>query len=120
MNDIERKALRRQFEERKVVAGIYCVRNTTTGRCLIGAAVDVTSMLARQRAQLKFGSSPDRDLQAEWDALGAEAFAFETLDALAPRDGPVGNQDDDLRVLKSLWLEKLTGEGVPLYARTYR
>lgn len=120
MSTADRKALAREYKERKAPAGIYCVRNTRSGRCLIGASADIQAMLNRHQAQLKFGSSPDKELQADWKALGADAFAFETVDELPPRETPGGNLDADLKVLKSLWLEKYAAEGVPLYTHSHR
>lgn len=120
MSNVDRKAMVREYKERKAIAGVYRVRNLQSGRCLLGASADVPAMLNRHHAQLKFGSSPDKELQADWKALGADAFAFETVDELPPRDAPGGNIEDDLRVLKSLWLEKLQADGVALYAHTHR
>lgn len=120
MSNADRKELLRAYKERKPVAGVYSIRNTESGRCLIGASTDVPAMLNRHRAQLKFGSCPDVDLQADWRRLGEDAFAFETLDELPPRDVPGDNTEADLRVLKALWLEKLNADGVALYARSNR
>ena len=120
MSNVDRKALVREYRERKAIAGIYRVRNLQSGKSLVGSAADVPAMLNRHQAQLKFGSSPDKELQADWRALGADAFAFETMDELPPREPPAGKIEDDLRVLKSLWLEKLLADGVPLYPHTHR
>jgi len=68
-------------------------------------------MLNRQRAQLGFGGHPSRELQRDWQALGAEAFAFEILDTLAPREEPGADPADELRALEALWLEKLSPYG---------
>jgi hypothetical protein len=55
-------------------------------------------MLNRQRAQLRLGAHPNR----------ADAFEFEILDTLTPSDEPDYDPSDDLRVLESLWIEKLS------------
>jgi hypothetical protein len=49
----------------------------------------------------------NRALQADWDALGPEAFEFEVLDTLAPPSRSDYDPSSDLRVLEDLWLAKL-------------
>lgn len=71
-------------------------------------STDLPAMLNRQRAQLRMGMHPNRELQAEWNAGGDEAFAFEVLDTLSHADGPGADPAADLRILELMWLEKLT------------
>ena len=112
MNPAERRAASREYRESRRPAGVFCVRNTTSGKALVGSSADLPAMLNRQRAQLKFGAHPNRALQRDWNALGADAFAFEVLDTLAPPDGP-GPWDPrpDLAVLEALWLERFAPYG---------
>ena len=66
------------------------------------------------------GSHGDKELQADWNQLGPDAFAFEVLDRLKPRDVPDYDPTDDLRLLKEMWLEKLTAGGESLYRQSMR
>jgi hypothetical protein len=118
MSQIDRKARIREYKETRRPAGIYRVRNTATGKSLIGSSVNLPGMLNRQRFQLEHGSHPDQELQQDWKELGPDAFAFETLDLLKPPDEPTYDPTADLRVLKELWLEKLTESGEPLYQQS--
>jgi hypothetical protein len=118
MTEPDRKARIREYKETPRPAGIFRVRNTATGRSLVGAAPDLPGMLNRQRFQLEHGSHPDRELQKDWNELGADAFEFEVLDRLKPRDEPGYDPAEDLRVLKEMWLEKLTASGEPLYGQS--
>ena len=104
----DRKAQIRAYKESPRTMGIFEVRNTVSGKRLIGAATDVPAMLNRQRAQLRLGAHPNAQLQADWNALGQDAFTFEVLDVLAPPDDPAHDPRPDLDVLQTLWLEKLT------------
>jgi hypothetical protein len=109
---VDRKALIRKYKETPKTAGIYRVRNLTNEKSLVGASPDVPSMLNRERAQLRTGTHMNRPLQADWIALGADAFAFEILDTLAPpADNPAWDPTDDLRELERMWLEKLSPFG---------
>jgi len=116
----DRKELIREYKQTPQPAGIYRVRNTATGRSLIGSSPNLPGMLNRQRFQLVHGSHPDRELQADWKTLGPDAFEFEVLDRLKPREEPGYDPAADLRALKELWLEKLTAAGEPLYRQSTR
>jgi hypothetical protein len=120
VSQIDRKARIREYKETSQPAGIYRVRNTTTGKSLVGSTVNLPGMLNRQRFQLEHGSHPDRELQRDWAELGPDAFEFETLDRLEPRDESAYDPTEDLRVLKEMWLEKLTASGEPLYRQSRR
>jgi len=117
---MDRKALVRAYLEAPRPAGVYRIRNTASGRSLVGVSPDVPSILRRQRFQLEHGSHPEKELQADWNALGPEAFAFETLDLLKPSDDPEYEPAEDLRALKALWVADLTAAGTPLYPRSLR
>ncbi len=117
---MDRRALVRQYLETDRPAGVYGIRNTTSGKMLVGSSPNVPGILNRQRFQLENGSHPDVELQSDWNKLGPDAFAFETLDLLVPSDDPGYDPSEDLRVLKAMWLEKLTASGVPLYRRSQR
>ncbi|MGA1795811.1 MAG: GIY-YIG nuclease family protein [bacterium] len=117
---IDRKTRIREYKETPRPAGIYRVRNIKTGRSLIGSTANLPGMLNRQRFQLENGAHPDKDLQRDWDELGPDAFEFEVLDRLEPRDEPACDPTEDLRALKEMWIEKLTASGESLYRQSLR
>jgi hypothetical protein len=120
VNPIDRKARAREYRETPRPAGIFRIRNTVTGRSLIGSTPDIPGMLNRQRFQLQNGSHADKELQSDWNEHGPEAFTFETLDRLEPVDEPTYDPAEELRHLKKMWLEKLTAAGEALYAQSLR
>ena len=107
MTTTDRKALLRAYKEQPRPMGVFRVTNTTNGRALVGASVDVPSILNRHRAQLRLRAHRNTELQRDWDALGESAFAFETLDLLKPREEPDYDPTDDLAALEAMWLEQL-------------
>jgi hypothetical protein len=120
MSTIDRKARIREYKETPRPAGVYRVRNSVTGKSLIGSTTDLPGMLNRQRFQLENSSHPDRELQRDWNELGPDKFEFETLDLLKPRDEPTYDPTEDLAVLKKMWIEKLTALGETLYPQSKR
>lgn len=117
MNHDDRKARIRDYKRTPQPAGIYRVRNKVSGRALIGATMNLEGRLNRHRFQLKTGTHPIPELQADWNRHGPDAFEFTVLDTLKPRDEPSHDPRDELGVLEELWLEKLGKSGVALYGR---
>jgi hypothetical protein len=105
---VDRKALIRQYKETPRTMGVGVVRNLTTGKSLVVAGMDLPSLLNRHRAQLRLNAHSVKVLQADWNRQGADTFAFEVLDTLAPVDRPDSDPASDLGALEELWLEKLS------------
>jgi hypothetical protein len=120
MSDVDRKARRREYKETPLPAGVFSVRNTVARKSLLGASPNAPGKLNSQRFQLEMGSHPDHELQADWNALGPDAFTLEVLDLLEMADDPAYDPTDDLLVLKELWLERLEAAGETFYRQTSR
>ena len=106
--DSEKKAkLKAQYKEMVFEAGIFQIRNLVSGKVFIGSSKDIKAICNRYMAQLNLDSCRVKDLQSDWKALGAENFAFETLDVLEPAKGEREVDTDELAELEKLWLEKL-------------
>ncbi len=105
MKSEDRKAAVLAYKERKVEAGIYAVRCTTSGQIWVGSAPDVSTIQNRIWFTLRHGSNSHRSLQDAWNAHGAEAFGFEIVERLEDED--IGYVRD--RMLKDL-LQRWTDE----------
>jgi hypothetical protein len=103
----DRKALIHAYKNTPRTAGIGVVRNTANGKVLLLASRDIPALLNRHHAQLRLGAHPNVALRRDWAALGEQAFAFEVVDTLTPKDTPDYDPADDLQALEQLWLEKL-------------
>ena len=105
---MDRKELIQQYKQRRPPMGVYRVHNTVSGRALVAASTDLSSILNRHRAQLSMGGHSARELQADWNEHGPDSFVFEILDTLTPSEQPDYNPIEDLTVLEDMWLEKLS------------
>lgn len=114
---MDRKALIRQYKETRRPAGIFRVRNTVNGKSLIGSSIDLPAILNRHRMQLRLQVHSNRELQHDWDTLGADAFAFEVLDTLSFPEQPDYDPKADLLALEALWLDRLSPYGDQGYHR---
>jgi hypothetical protein len=105
---MDRKALIREYKEARRPMGVFRVRNTVTGKSLVGTSINLPGMLNRQRFQLGLGAHPNRELQQDWNELGPDAFVFEVLDTLTAPERLDYDPSDDLRAIEQLWLDKLS------------
>jgi hypothetical protein len=62
-------------------------------------------------AELKMGSYRNIVLQKEWQHFGFENFEFKELEIPDPTDDPTYGPAEDLLVLKTPWIEKLSPFG---------
>lgn len=109
---MNRKDLTREYKEAARPMGIFQVRNTITGRILLGSSVDLPARLNRERAQLSLRSHANKQLQADWSTYGEAAFEFTTLDTLTPpADDPSYDPRSDLQALEQMWLDSLAPYG---------
>jgi hypothetical protein len=104
---MDRKTMIREYKETPRPAGVYRVVHAPSGRTLLGSSADAPARLNRLQTQLRTRGHPNRALQRDWNEDGADAFTFEVLDLLPPREDEGGDPQDDLRMLEELWREKL-------------
>lgn len=77
-----RKALLREYKERRVEAGVYAVRCAATGASWVGATPDLSTRRNGIWFSLKLGSHREKSLQAAWNTHGPDAFAFEAIEVV--------------------------------------
>ncbi len=102
-----RRELNREYTERVKPAGVYQVKNLANGKVLLGSSLNLEGPLNRHKFMLKIGSHLNKDLQKDWDELGAEKFVFEILEQVLVKEDPNFNLKDELTLLEMIWLEKL-------------
>ena len=105
-----RRELRETYAQRRPEAGVYLLRNSMSGRILVGSSPDLGSV----RNRLEFGQATetsgvlDRRMAPDARAHGMRSVELEILDVLEVPDGtPPDDVAADLRELEALWREKL-------------
>jgi biotin operon repressor len=107
----EKATLKRQYKENPPSAGIYRITNRANGKILVGKAMNAQGKLNGQRAQLKWGSHRNKELQRDWKECGEDQFAFEVIDLLEQPADPAQDMGSELSALEELWLNKLQPYG---------
>jgi hypothetical protein len=104
---MNKKEIREQYKRTPPDMGVYQVKNLASGKIYVGRAMDLKGKLNSERFQLKNGLHMNKELQKDFNELGADRFSFEVLDRLAVKEDPGYDYSDDLRTLEAMWLEKL-------------
>jgi len=110
-----RKDIHREYRERVKPAGVFQVRNTVSGKVLLGSSLNLEGSLNKHKFMLKIGRHDNKALQKDWDELGVDKFSFEILQVVQVKDDPNFNLRDELWLLEQIWLEQLQ----PLGERGY-
>ena len=77
-----RKALVRDYRDRKVEAGVYAVRCAASGEVWVGGTPDLSTRQSGLWFMLRHGTHSEKTLQAAWKAHGESAFSFEPLEVM--------------------------------------
>ncbi|QQE75094.1 GIY-YIG nuclease family protein [Brevibacillus composti] len=108
---MNRKAvLKQQYKEMKVEAGVYQIKNTINQKVWIDSTRNLKTINGKQ-FQLKMGSHPNKQLQAEWQEYGEDAFVFEVLEVLEKKETGYFDEADELKKLEEKWLQQLQPYG---------
>jgi group I intron endonuclease len=102
-----RKEIHREYKERVKPAGVYQVKNSVNGRVFLGSSLNMEGLLNRHRFMLRNNGHTNKELQKDWNELGADKFMFEILEVVQVRVDPNFNLKDELTLLEEIWLEKL-------------
>ena len=102
---MDKKELKQNYKLTQRPMGIFQIRNLTNEKVFIGKSENLEGILNRHEFALKANGHQNKQLQADWNELGADKFAFEILDELEFQE----NLDvkKELEFLEDLWLEKL-------------
>ncbi len=104
------------YTSRPTEGGIFCMRNTVSGRVVVLTAMDPRGQQNRFLFSASTGSCTFLPLQEDWSRCGASAFTFEILETLKKRPEQTDRAyREDLEVLAEAWKERLTAEGALLY-----
>ncbi|MGA3202169.1 MAG: GIY-YIG nuclease family protein [Bryobacteraceae bacterium] len=103
---MDRKAAIAEYKNRKTPRGTFVVRFNDEGRAWVDATPDLAAARNSLLFSLRHGMHLNKELQAEWDAHGEDAFRYEVLEKLEDDLSPMAWRDL-LKDKKKEWLERL-------------
>ena len=87
MVDKSRRAeLLQQYATRAPPNGVFAVRNAKTGEAWVGHSKNIDKQQNGLWARLAGGMCFNKDVQASWNAHGADAFSYEILERFTEID----------------------------------
>ena len=105
------KELIQQYKSALRPLGVFLIRNTKSDRIFLACGIDLRGTINRHKFQLSAGNHPTSELQADWNRLGADNFAFEIIEELQPRAEPSFDAKRELEFMEKMWLERLKPYG---------
>ena len=113
--DERRKELIRQYKETPQPMGVFQIKNNCNGKLFLLKALNIPGIITRHQLELRRGMHRNRELQAEWNQYGEEAFSFDTLATLKPEDHLPEEWSAAVADLLQTWLDKLQPYGAAGY-----
>jgi hypothetical protein len=106
--DIDRKTLKEEYKQQKIIGGIYKVTHTGSGRYLANASPDTRAKQNAFNFAVASNTVFDNRLRKDWEAFGGGAFTFEVLETLdCKKDQTRASFQEDLQALLEMWESKL-------------
>lgn len=98
-----RKELARAYRERKIVGGVYAIKNTANEKVLLAWDTDLQGSRNKFDFSVMTGSCPSMKLQKDWQSFGKDTFVFEVVEELEKKSEQTEREFcEDLMTLEEL------------------
>lgn len=113
MDKNRKKELLLQYKERKVIGGVYVIRNKENGKMLLLSALDLNGSKNRFEFSKQTGSCSYIKLQSDWNKLGWDMFEFEVLEKIEKKPEQTdGEFKEDVKLLEEMHLSKISKDSL--------
>jgi hypothetical protein len=110
-----KKVLKEQYRTMKPDMGAFMIRCLENGRAYVAVAKDIRAGINGHLVRLENGIFVNRELQADRDRYGRDAFEVRVLETLPyDKDETKTDYTEELNILRLIWLERLAA-GAPPY-----
>jgi hypothetical protein len=118
MDKARKKELTEQYKQMKKPMGIFIIRCKANNKCHIQTTQDLKGVMNGAVVRLQGGFHPYKELQKEWNEYGGDNFTMEILEQLEyDEDESKTDYSEELDLLRMIWEEKLTKQGLVLYKK---
>ncbi|MEA4988163.1 MAG: GIY-YIG nuclease family protein [Anaerovorax sp.] len=108
MDRQSRKEKIEAYKQRKVIGGIYLIKNTVNGKSLLQSSTDLAGSKNRFEFSCHTGSCMIYKLKKDWEEFGKDVFVFEVLEELVKKETQTPKEfSEDIKTLEEIWMEKL-------------
>jgi len=106
-----RKELKLAYKLNPRPMGVYQIKNTVSGKILIGSSMNLPGKDNSSRFQLELNSFPNKAVQADWNEYGPDAFVFAILETIKPQEIPEYEWRKAVSALEEKWLDTVQPYG---------
>ncbi len=111
-----KKELKELYKNMKPDMGIYIIKSSVSNKCYIEGTKDLKAAINGAKFRLNFGNHLNNELQKQWKEQGEVNFTIEILENLEyDKDESKVDYSEELNILKMIWEEKLSKQGVNFY-----
>ena len=86
MNPSRKKELVENYKQREIQGGVYAIRCGQNGKRMLDMTTDLAGAKNRLQFSINTKLCPHHLLKEDWQAYGADAFSFETVEALPKKE----------------------------------
>lgn len=101
------KEMKEEYKFYKSKKGVYKIENKKNGKVLIGSSNDLVAIWNRNKAQLRFGSHQNEELQNDWKQFGEESFEYEILAEIKEKEDEKIDYKKEIKELEELFIEEI-------------
>lgn len=102
-----RKQLKLNYKQTPTPMGVYQLANNNNNKIFIGSSLNLPGKKNGLLFQLRQGGYFNKELQADWNLHGADAFSFTVLEEVDPDKNLPETWADCLAILEQKWLDLL-------------
>ena len=102
-----RKELKQAYKQTPRPMGVYKIANQANGKIFVAGSMNIPAKFNSHRFQLGFKCHLIKELQADWDQHGPDAFSFEILETIKADTIPPDQWRKTVKALEEKWLDRL-------------
>lgn len=107
METLQKKEIKKAYQQKKTVGGIYAIKNTVTKERFIKESYNLAASENLFAFSKKINDCPEPKLKQQWTQYGKDCFEFEVLEELERGEEQTRKAfGEDLKELLQIWLEK--------------
>ncbi len=107
METIQKKEIKKAYQQKKTIGGIYAIQNTKTDKWFIKESYNLIASKNLFEFSIRINDCPEQILKQDWLQYGSSSFCFIVLEELEKGENQTRKAfGEDLKELLQLWLTK--------------
>jgi hypothetical protein len=106
-----RKGLTLAYQQTPRPMGVFQWTNTVTGKMYVAGSPNLDGVRNRDLFELRMGVSRNAELQRDWNEYGEQAFTFDVLERIKPKEDLKHNYTKEIEAMELEWLKNLQPYG---------